>query len=165
MGVARGLSPQQMTRALGLLARDREWRKELRKTYRRVGTVGAQMARSRLRSMASEDRRLPRSAAGLRGSSTAQEARISTGAPASAPFARAVIYGTKRRTGWFADRRYALSAARNNPEWVGVDWTVGRRGEGPRGVNDALADGEDRIVDEFAKSAMDLIARAFPRGA
>ena len=55
-----------------------------------------------------------------------------------------------------------MSGSRNNPSWIGNNWTVGVRGEGPRGVNAAIAEGQEQIVDEFETATVAMLKRAFP---
>jgi hypothetical protein len=158
----RGMSPQMMAQALRRLSTDPEWKKELRKTNAPVSKLGADLSRKEMRG--SGDRQLARAAAGVRAAptSTAAKVRVSGRVPTSTKpmSALAPVYGTRGRTGWFAAPRYRTGA--NNPPWVGNDWTVGVRGQGPRGVNDALADGTEQILDEFEKAAWATLARAFP---
>lgn len=156
------MSPQMMAEALRRLGRDPEWKKDLRKTYRPVATIGANLSREKMR--ASGDRQLVRAARGVRANATSSAAsvRVSGRVPTSTtPMSpMAAVFGTQGRTGWFANPKYR--SGRNNPPWVGNNWTAGVRGEGPRGVNDALADGEQKILDEFEKAAWATLARAFP---
>lgn len=149
------LTPQQMVRALGMAADREEWRKDLRRTYGRVGRIGAQLGRAELRS--SPDQQLVAAARGVRGASNSSSAYIAVASGRAA----AAIYGTKGPTGWLAHPRYAGTGARNNPPWIGQAWSPAVAGEGPRGINDALAAGMDRIIDEFEQAATDLIDRVF----
>ena len=70
------------------------------------------------------------------------------------------MWGTKGRTGWFAAPRYRTG--RNNPPWIGDNWTVATKGQGPRGINDALADHIDDLRDEVAVEVDRIAAKAFP---
>jgi hypothetical protein len=67
--------------------------------------------------------------------------------------------GTKGRTGWFAAPRYRTG--RNNPPWIGNNWTVATKGQGPRGINDALADHIDDLRGEVAVEVDRMAAKAF----
>lgn len=159
----RTLTPEQMVKALGMLAADAEWKRELRTTYREVAKVGAGLGRAGMRS--SGKRQLIAAARGVRGASnsTAGYVRVSGRVPTSTTpmSALAPVFGTKGPTGWLANARHAGTTARNNPSWIGASWRVAVRGEGPRGINDALAAGTDQMVAEFEKGALKLIDRAF----
>lgn len=158
----RYLTPPEMVRALSLLAGDKEWRKELRATYRPAANLAAGFFRTTLR--ASGNRQLVAAARGVRGSSNTTSGsvrasgrvRTSSGKPMPAT---APIWGTKGPTGWLA--KIKDTAARNNLPWVGSNWTVGTKGEGPRG-NDGIAAGEQQILTLFEQSAMRTLARHFP---
>lgn len=142
-----------MVKAMRLLADDKEWRKELRKTYRTVAKVGARAARAEMRA---GDRQLAAVAGRIRATANTGAARLSV------PLGRtaAAVYGTNRPTGWLGNKRHEGTTARNNPAHIGNAWTVATRGEGPRGINDGLADARDEITDAFEDAAGDLIARA-----
>ncbi len=170
--MARALTPQELTRALQLLARDDSWKKELRKLYAKLGRKGAAWARAELKGQPAQ---IARAAAAVRGGSSSTQARVGASSKA-VPNALAAIWGTKGGTGWaggWYDKQYVPSRAaayaaagtRNNPPWVGNDWTVATRGQGPRGINSALADHQDELVDMFADAALDVVTRAFPRAA
>lgn len=152
--MAKTYSAGQVEKAFGILASDKAGRKEIRKTYRTVGKLGVGLARAEMRR---GDRQLAAVAGRLRGTGSTTGARISVprGRPAAA------VYGTEKRTGWLGNARHRTTTARNNPPWVGSTWRVATKGEGPRGVNDALADGQDKIVKEFEKAATETINRAF----
>jgi hypothetical protein len=162
--MTRTLTPSQMAAALGVLAKDKEWRKELRKANRQAPLIAVRHARSRMRS--GSDRQLAAAAAAVKAGSnaTAGYVRVSGRVKTSTKpmSALAPVWGTKKRTGWFADERYDGSSKRNNPKWVGNDWKVGGP-DGPRGVNPAIADAEGEIMDAFVEAASSLIDRAFPR--
>ncbi len=158
----RGMSPQMMAQALRRLSTDPEWQKEIRKAYRPVANLGADLSRKNMRG--SGDRQLVRAAAGVRANATQRAANVRVGGrvpTSTTPMsALAPVFGTRGRTGWFAAPRYRTGA--NNPPWIGNNWDPGVRGQGPRGINDALADGTEQILDEFEKAAWATLARAFP---
>lgn len=178
------MSPAQFAKALQMLSTDEHWRGELRKAYRPISNTAAALSREEMRKGGS--RQLARAARGVRGNASASAARVRVGGmvptsttpmPAFAP-----VYGTKGPTGWLAGhytppghgktpgrspivpaRREAFARFRNNPPWVGNNWPVGVRGQGPRGVNDALADGQERFLGEIEAAAMATLKRAFPQ--
>ena len=47
-------------------------------------------------------------------------------------------------------------------KWVGSSWAVGKRGEGPYAINEAVADKEDEIVEAIADGMDRLARRAYP---
>jgi hypothetical protein len=153
---AGAVSPQKFAADLRELSDGKYWTKELRKSYRRIGTKAAGYSRDEMRK---GDRQLARAAGATRGSSTTLTARVSVGG-ASVPGALAAVWGTKGRTGWFAAPRYRTG--RNNPPWIGNNWTVATKGQGPRGINDALADHIDDLRDEVAVEVDRIAAKAFP---
>lgn len=172
-------TPQQLAADLRGLANGKQWRSALTKAYRPIGTKAAQWARAEMRS---GDAQLARASRVIRGSASQTGARINVGG-AREPGALAFVWGTKGPTGWYAgwytppghgpgdqrkDRarahgyRWAARRNPNNPRWVGNTWTIGRMGEGPRGLNDALAKNQPQIVDEVTKVIDSFSARAFP---
>ena len=157
----RGMSPQMMAQALRRLSRDPEWKKELRKTNAPVSKLGADLSRKEMRG--SGDRQLARAAAGVRAAPTSTAAKVRVSgrvATSTTPMsALAPVFGTRGRTGWFAAPRYRTGA--NNPPWIGNNWEIGGPG-GPRGINPALTNGTEQILDEFEKAAWATLARAFP---
>lgn len=152
----RALSPEEVVRGFELLADPKAWRKEARKTYRKVGTVAAKYARAAMRE---GDAQLAGSARAVRGTSNTTSASLGV-SNRVVPYALAATWGTKGRTGWYAAERFD-GGRPNNPPWVGASWTVATAGEGPRGINDALAAHEDELVQLFADQVLDLATRAF----
>lgn len=162
------LSPDRLAAAVRTLENPKAWTNELRKRYRKVGTKYAGRARNRMRSGPAW---LGRAAGAVRGGATATAATIKTGGR-SVPGAAAAIYGTKGPTGWLGgwrngviepNRRAGFAEYRNQPPWVRADWTVATKGEGPRGINDQLADDVDDIREDFAEAAFEMFSRAFGR--
>lgn len=153
----RALTAAEVARGFDLLADPKAWRKEARKTYRKVGTIGAKYARAELRG---GDRQMVAAARAIRGTSTAQSAAVAVARTAQAPQAGAATWGTKGRTGWYAAPQYA-GGRPNNPPWVGNRWRPAVAGEGPRGINDALAKHLPEITQAFADQVAALAARAF----
>lgn len=180
----RTLTPHEMHRALQILSLDREWRKEIRKTYGFAARVAANAGRKEMRG--SGDRQLVAAARGVKAGSSnrAGYVRVVGRVPTSSGKDMSVlapVWGTKRPTGWYAgwtrDRRgqkvfsgrkqrgYAAAARRNpnNPPWVGNSWTVGERGQGPRGINDGIHAEMDAIVSTHTDAVMKLVDRATNR--
>lgn len=158
LGAGRPLSAEEVARGFELLANPNEWRKEARRTYRRVGTQAARWAREEMRS--SGDRQLAGAARGVRGNATPTEASVGVQRSSKVPYALAATWGTKGHTGWYAARRYD-GGPPNNPPWIGNTWPIAVRGQGPRGLNDALATHLDDLGALFALEVSGLAARAF----
>lgn len=132
------------------------WERDLVKAHREVGKVAANAARADARGGTPQQRR---EASAIGQSASKRGVKVTVGSPASAPFGRAVFWGAKRRVGWFAADKYAGSAGRQFPEWVGNAWRPAVKGEGPYVINDSLADHVDDIVDVYGKQ-MDQVAAA-----
>lgn len=174
MAGPRALTPEEAVAASRALARDGLWRRELRKAYRPIGTFAAVRARPEMR--ASGDRRVAVAAKSLRSAPTPSAAVISAGSR-EVPFAVAALMGMHRgtRTGWNLNtysgpgvvtgvRALGERSRPQHLDWVGNSWTVATRGQGPRGLNDALADNVGEIGDMFIEAAWAVIVRAFPPG-
>ena len=147
------------------------WERDIVKAHREVGKVGANIARSAARS--SGTRQQKAAAAAIGQSASKKGAKVTVGAPAAAPFGRAAFWGTKKRYGWFAAQKYGGSNAKGGatykfgnttkssgkaqfPEWVGNEWKVGVRGQGPHVINDALADHLDEIRAVYGKQVEEV---------
>lgn len=176
MAGPRAMSPAQLQAAASKLARDPVWAKDLKKANRRVGTFAAREARKAMR--ASGDRRLARAARAVSSNPEPRSVALRVTSRESggqrAGIGLSTVWGMKRRTGFnefvYEGRgnpvrvRAYLGGRRQHPAWVGNDWTVATRGQGPRGVNDALADNVDEIGELYLDMTMDVIVRAMPAG-
>jgi hypothetical protein len=78
------------------------------------------------------------------------------------PFAEATFWGAKRRSGWYAQQKYAESAGRQFPEWVGNNWTVGAPNEGPYVLNYTVAEEIPKVMDLYSRGVDDMFSEAFP---
>ena len=168
--MAGPLTPTQLAEELRALADPKGWERELRKTYRKVGTKAAGFARAEMRS--GGDRQLAAAARAVRGASTLTAATLAVTASKSVPFALVAVYGKAGRTGW---NEYSYSAAgvrlgprayrngkRQHPAWITNQWTVATPGQGPRGINTALSVHLPELVEDFAVASSDFIGRALP---
>jgi len=112
----------------------------------------------------------------IRARATQRSARIAVAATSKRNAgALAAIWGMKRtHTGWMAGwwkgeiqpnraKGYAGSP-RNTLPWVGANWTIGVRGQGPRAINDAIAANQERIDDLYLSGYEAALAAAFPGG-
>jgi hypothetical protein len=139
-----------------LKALDSQWPKELTKANK---TIAQRIATEAQGDAGRYGRMTAASARSIRGTASQTAAKIAFGG--SPPFALAGIMGAKRHSGWYATRGHNRSHTPQFPEWVGNAWEVGGSG-GPRGVNDAIRQNRDRIVDWYGVTLGELASRAFP---
>jgi hypothetical protein len=72
------------------------------------------------------------------------------------------FFGAKRRTGWYAARKFSSSSGRQHKPWVGNQWDPGERNAVPYLIGDAINAAVPEIEREFVEW-VELIARpAFP---
>lgn len=143
----------------------REFPSVSRRELRRSNLEVSRRAREWGRGAAARGTRLEaKMAGGIGAGATQKQAYLSVRNTARAPGATVAFWGAKKRTGWYAAERYADSAARQHPRWVGANWTAAKRGQGPYVINDMLADrlvhlqriywdGQVRAVQQAARSA------------
>lgn len=175
MAGPRALSAAQVAKAARGLAQDPPWAREFRKAYRPLSRYATLVARARMRG---GDRRLARAARAMRAAPTPTGAVVAVGSP-KVPDAVATVMGMHEgaRTGWnehsytrpspgtvVAVRALGGSARPQHPDWVGDNWTIATRGEGPREANDAWAEHEDDMADQFIDAGWSVVIRAFPPG-
>ena len=81
---------------------------------------------------------------------------------ANPPFAFGVIWGQRRRSGWYALKRYQESGGKQFRPWVGSQYQPGAQAGKPYYVGDAVNASVDEAIDLFG-DAVDRIAKeAFP---
>ena len=132
--------------------------KELRAVHKQVADTTAGRARSIAEGLGGVH---ARAAKAIKGYATQTEARLGSHPSASVPEANVAVWGAKRRTGWYAARRYA-GGRPQHPPWVGNSWTVAERGQGPYALNQAVSEEADHIVELYAEAFDRLTAKAFP---
>ena len=93
----------------------------------------------------------------IRGNSSADSAEIGVSTSGLGPVA---FWGAKKRTGWYKAARYEEST-RQHPEWVGNNWDVGDRLQGPYVINYTIHEELDEIVDRFGAEMDELFSQAF----
>jgi hypothetical protein len=93
------------------------------------------------------------------GAGTVRAARIRVKATKQYRFAPAAFWGTKRRSGWYAARRFEGSGGEQHPYWVGNTWDVGVKGQGPYAINNAIADNIDDVLELWEKRLQEIINR------
>lgn len=95
----------------------------------------------------------------------ANQNSLGVGVPRSSPgypMATVAFWGSDKHDGWYADAQYGSSTGRQHPRWVGDQWVTGVHGQGPRAINDAVADNADGFVNRWATEMDALLAKAFP---
>lgn len=137
----------------------------LAKEKRRANKEVAEFVASAARVKAAGGTKIQRHFAGaIQGRSTQYVARIGVSAAGKWWGANTAFFGAKRRTGWYAAKKYAGSPARQFPEWVGAGWEYASRTEGPYAINAALADVLPRVEELYIEAHERAYKRAFPGG-
>lgn len=146
-----------------------EWGKEVSKVNREVKNAVVKWGREDLTRLGGVHRK---SARGLTGWASQKSASAGVKPGGRYPWATVGVWGALKRTGWYAAPRYArrsiMSRIRRrksgtqHPAWVGADWQVGKKGEGPYGLNEAIADHVDEIAEMHRDGLLKVAARAFP---
>lgn len=75
--------------------------------------------------------------------------------------ANAAFWGSSKHSGWYAAPQYAGGTPQFKP-WVGSAWEAGIAGQGPYGINDAVAEMTPAIEADYGHMIDELTARAFP---
>jgi hypothetical protein len=129
---------------------DANWAKELSKGHKKIGQFVAERAKEFGRG---ESHPVTRHFADkVSGRGSAASARVGSGMPVA-------HWGAKRRTGWNARN---TDSRPQHPAWVGSSWTAGVVGQGPYGINPAIAHNLPQIVDMYGEVTDDITKRAFP---
>lgn len=134
--------------------------REQRKANKDVAALVATSAQGRAASGSKLERHF---AAAIKPRSTQEFGRIAVVATGANAGANTAFFGAKRRTGWYAAKRYADST-RQFPEWVGNTWPVGVPGAGPYVINETIATFRPRIDDLYADAYERAFRKAFPGG-
>ncbi len=138
-----------------------EWPKMLLQVHKDVSERGAEWSRWELASSGTRQQKMAIDA--IRGKATEKEARIGVTASQRVPWALAAVWGAYRKTGWYADPlKYKQSTARQFSPWVGNSWDVAVAGEGPYGINPALAAHLPDILEFYEQGLDRITAQAFP---
>lgn len=130
---------------------DREFGKKLRQVHLRVATLAEDRTRAAMRSGGDG-----KFAKGVKGRATQKKASIVTQASPH-PATLVKLWGAKRRSGWYAARRYRGST-RQHPKWVGNQWDPGETGGKPYYVGPAVNRTVDDAIDLYGE-AIDELAR------
>lgn len=142
-----------------------EWARAFAQINKKAGDTIATDAAGRL---AARGRRGARAGGNIKGSASARDVRLRVSNTGGVPYTLAEVWGTGseaegRHTGWYAKGRYRESAGAQHPPWVGSSWEVGGGGEGPGGgpygLNPAIHDNKDQVMQDWADAVRDLMAQ------
>ena len=126
----------------------------LKDIHRDVANMAAEASRSEARSMGGLQ---AKAANAIRGAGNVTAARVRISATARTRYAPVAFWGALGRSGWFRADRYYGSTYPQHAPWVGADWRVGVKGEGPYAVNAAIAENLDAIQNLFSERLQELI--------
>lgn len=138
-----------------------EWPRMLLEVHKQVSERGAEWSRWELAGSGTRQQQVAIDA--IRGKATNTMARIGVTASRRVPFALAAVWGAYKKSGWYADPlKYRQSTASQFSPWVGKSWDVAVAGEGPYGINPALAQHLPDILDFYQQGLDRISAKAFP---
>lgn len=134
-----------------LKAVDKAFGKELRQVHLKVARLVADRAKAAAPARARK---------AIRARATQRSASIEmVNNPADA---LGILWGMRRRSGWYGARRYRQSSGRQFRPWVGNQWDPGETGGQPYYVGPAINASVDEVVELFGDGIEKLAARAFP---
>lgn len=140
-----------------------EWPKQVKAVNQVIATKGARRAMGRALSMGGV---WARNASAIQPRATARAGSIrvkpSKGRNSRTAGAKVAFWGSKKRTGWYAEERFNEIKTVQHPPWVGNTWKAGVKGQGPYAINDALADYGPELLEDWGHAIDELTARAFP---
>ena len=134
-----------------------EFNNELRKINRKVSDLVAGRAKLGAQSGGAQASKAAK-AVKARASNTSASIDIVR----NPPFALAVFWGQRRRSGWYAKGRYADSVGKQFQPWVGNQWDPGDLGGRPYFIGDAINASLDEVEDIYLTGVDDVMRRAFP---
>lgn len=133
--------------------------KELRKAYSKI----ASHTQSRARTNATlAGGAYAAAKTSIRGSASNDGAYVGLNRRSHHQFAGGTFFGALGRFGWYAQAKYAASAGRQFPEWVGSNWRAGVTGEGPYVINYTVDEERPEIYEMFGDAMDDLFGPSFP---
>lgn len=136
-----------------------EWPRQLRQVNKEVADKARDYARGEATALGGVH---AKAAPAIKSFATATQAKIGvTVGDRRFPMAAVATWGAKRHSGWYAARRYRSSVAQH-PPWVGNTYDTGVVGQGPYGINSAIAHHERELAEMYLDGLADLAARAFP---
>lgn len=140
-----------------LRALDSKLPKEVRKVHKQVSDLVA--ARAKL-AAAGGGRQSAKAAGAIRARATQGAAYIQT--VPKPGFALGVFWGQKRRSGWFAAKRYSSSTGHQFQPWVGNQWEPGAAGGKPYFIGAAINQSLDEVEDIYLRGVDEIARQAFP---
>jgi hypothetical protein len=133
---------------------DRKWDRELAKYNFHIAEKLVKYAKGEA------DTRFSRSAAqSLRATRSAAAATVEGGR--GKPFFFAAEFGARRRSGWYARKRYRDKGRDQFPEWRGNQFEGWEGGPGYF-LHPAIRDHADSLIDEYERELDKLYGIAFP---
>lgn len=148
---------------------DAQWGKAQVAANRKVGVYVRDIARLKASVYGGER---AKAAKGIKSYASGVNVAVGVASSKSVPFAAAAIWGTKAHTGWYGGWRHGSINKRKaagyadgpaqHPPWVGNAWTAGAKGQGPYGINAAIADNKQRIGEMYMDGFVELARLAFP---
>lgn len=136
---------------------DSRFGRELTSAHKEVATLMATRAQARLRS---GGRQASQAAKAAKPKATQAAAILRT--IAKPEFSLGVIWGMRRRTGWYAKERYEGSKGRQFKPWVGNQYTPGEANGKPYFVGDAVNESVDEAIEMFGEAVDRIAKEAFP---
>lgn len=130
---------------------DKTFGKELRQVHLKVAKLVTARAQSAAPARVSKS---------VRPKATQKAAAIRV--TANPPYALGVFWGMRRRSGWYAARRYRGSSGRQFEPWVGNQWDPGEQGGKPYYIGDAINRSVNDVIELFGDEIERLAGRAFP---
>jgi hypothetical protein len=135
-----------------------EWSRELGQAYKQAGMLIVARAQARALGMSPETAGAARAIkASTVGAAGGAGLRINVSAGGRVPYALVGIFGAKKRTGWYAAKRYSGSPRQHLP-WVGANWQVGGD-DGPYALNPAIGESMDEAMRMLAEALEALMGR------
>ena len=134
---------------------DRSLLNELRTVHRKVSDLIGNRARAAMGASGSA-----KAARAIKSRATSKSAFLDT--VAKPPYALGVIWGQRKRSGWYSNPRYASSTGRQFSDWVGNQWDPGEHGGEPYYIGPAIDASLDEVERIYLEGIDDLTRRAFP---
>lgn len=139
-----------------LVAVPKEWNKVENEILRMIADEGARRSQAKARALGGVHAKASKA---IKGRVHGGNAYIGVSSTKTVPMALVGSWGAIRRTGWNARN---VSSSAQHPPWVGASWDVAVPGEGPYGINAALAEFLPNILDAFSDGFEDAASDAFP---
>lgn len=142
-----------------LKALDDSFPRELRNVHKTIADMSRDGARGVAVGMGGV---FAHNAAAIRSYASVGEARVGIREGSRYPSAPVAFWGAKKRTGWYAAKRYRDSTGQQFRSWVGDSWDAATFNGGPYAINRALYFDLPEIIEQYAQMIDRLAAKAFP---